>query len=65
VRREVLDDADVRDPGRERALPAGDDLVDAAELALLQPAAQVLQRRVVALDVADRPDDAGGLEGIG
>ena len=55
---EVHDHADVGDAVRERALAAGDDLVDLAELAGLQPGAQALQRRVVALDVADAGDQA-------
>ena len=59
---EVLDHADVGDPGRERALAAGDDLVDVAELAGLEPRAQALQRGVVPLDVPDAADQAGGLE---
>ena len=50
---QVHDHADVGDAVRERALAAGDDLVDVAELTGLQAAAQALQRRVVALDVAD------------
>ena len=62
---EVLDHADVGDPGRERALAAGDDLVDLAELAGLQPGPQALQRRVVPLDVSDGADQAGLLEGLG
>ena len=55
---QVLDHADVGDPVRERALAAGDDLEDLAQLAGLQPGAQALQRRVVALDVADPGDQA-------
>ena len=37
---QVLDDADVGDARRERALPAGGDLVDLAEFARLDPLAQ-------------------------
>ena len=62
---EVLDDADVRDPGGERPLPARDDLVELAELARRDPPAGLLQRRVVALDVPDGADEARGAEGGG
>ena len=63
--REVLDDTDVGDARRERALTAGGHLVDRAEVAVLQPGAQRLQRRVVALDVADGTDEAARGEGVG
>ncbi len=62
---EVLDHADVGDPRGERTLPAGHDLVDAAQLAPLEPAPQMLQRRVVPLDVPDGADQAAGGEGLG
>ena len=62
---QVLHHADVGDPVRERALAAGDHLEHLAELAVLQPGPQVLQGRVEALDVADGPDQAGGLERVG
>ena len=58
VGREVLDHADVGDPVGERALAAGGDLVDVAELARRRAARAALQRRVVALDVADAADQA-------
>ena len=61
---QVHDHADVGDAVRERALAPGDDLVDVAQLARLQPAAQALQRRVVPLDVADAGDQALGLERV-
>ncbi len=65
VRAQVLDHADVRDPGRERALPPGDDLVDLADLPGLDPGAGLLQRGVVPLDVTDRADQPLGLERLG
>ncbi len=56
--------AHVGDAVRERALPPGDDLVDLAQLAGLQPGTQALQRRVVPLDVPDAGDQARGLERV-
>ena len=53
VRREVLDDADVRDAVGERAAALGADQEDLADLALLGAPAQLDQRRVEALDVPD------------
>ena len=53
---EVLDDPDVCDARRERALTAGADLVQVTQLARLEAFPQLLQRGVVALDVADGPD---------
>ena len=50
---EVLHDADVADSRREGADPLGRDQEDLAELAGLHAAAQLLERRVEALDVAD------------
>ena len=51
--------------GRERALTPGGHLVDSAQVAGLEAGAGRLQRRVVALDVTDRPDQALGGERIG
>ena len=53
---EVFDDADVGDATGERTLAAGGDLVDLAEQAVFDALARRLQRRVVALDVADAAD---------
>ena len=57
--REVLDDADVADAVGERADALGGDEEDLAELAVEHAAAQLEQRRVEALDVADGSADAG------
>ena len=54
MRGEVLDDADVADAVGERADALGRDEEDLAELAVLHAPAQLQQRRVEALDVADR-----------
>ena len=56
--REVLDDADVADAVRERADALGRDQEDLAELAVADAPAQLEQRRVAALDVADGGADA-------
>ena len=50
---QVEDDPHVGDPAREGALASGGDLVDLAQVAIGDPAAGLLQRRVVALDVTD------------
>ena len=63
--REVLDDADVGDAGRERTLASRGDLVDLAELAGRDAPAQLLQRRVEALDVPDGADEPARLERLG
>ena len=57
--REVLDDADVAHAVGERADALGGDQEHLAELALLRAPAQLEQRGVEALDVADRGVDAG------
>ena len=62
---EVDDDPDVADPRRERAEPRGADLEDAAELPPPKSAAQLADRRIEALDVADgqhSPGRGGGLD---
>jgi hypothetical protein len=53
---EIHHHADIGDARRERTLPASGNLVHLAQLASLQPTAQALQCRVVALDVADRAE---------
>ena len=59
MRREVLDDADVADAVGERPDAFGGDEEDLAELALLvHAAAELLERRVEALDVPHRGLDA-------
>ena len=62
VRREVLDDADVAHAVRERADALGRDQEHVAELALLHAAAQLEQRGVEALDVADGAVHAGAAQ---
>ena len=59
VGREVHDHADVAHAIGERADALGGDEEDLAELALLRAPAQLEQRRVEALDVADGGVDAG------
>ena len=56
---EVLDDADVAHAVGERPDALGRDQEDLAELALLHAPAQLEQRGVEALDVADRAVHAG------
>ena len=62
---QVEDHAHVSDPAGERALAAGGDLVDLPEVTVGDPGAGLLQRRVVALDVADCPHQPGRREGRG
>ena len=54
----------VDDPVRERPLPAGDHLVEAAELARGQPAPHLLQCGVEPLDVPDAAQGVGAGEGL-
>ena len=61
---EVQDDAGIDDPVRERPLPAGDHLVEAAELARGQPAPHLLQCGVEPLDVPDAAQGVGAGEGL-
>ena len=60
---EVLDHTDVGDARREGADPPGAHLVDLAEVAVRQPRSGLLQRRVVALDVAHPADQSSAVEG--
>src|SRR5690606_26130434 len=62
VRAEVFDDSHVCDAGRERALAARRDLIDVAEITVLDPLSKALERRVVALDVTDCPSEAASFE---
>ena len=64
VGREILHDTNVLDPCWERPDPPGGDLEDVAGLAVLKALLQLLQRRVVALDVTDAADQPGGVETI-
>ena len=60
----VLDNADVADSVRERADTFGRDQKELAELAIVNALAQLDQRRVAALNVADGAVDAGRLDDL-
>ena len=64
VRRQVLDDADVGDAARERALAPGGDLIDLADQPVLDALPRALQGGVEALDVADAADELLGGEQV-
>ena len=64
MRGQVDDHAHVADPRRERAQAAGEDVKHAAELTGRDPALQLADRGVEALDVADREDALRALRGV-
>ena len=54
---EIFDHSDVADPVGKGTLPAGHDLMNTAEFAVLQSYPEVLECGVVPLDVANTPDE--------
>ncbi len=62
MRGEVFDDTDISNPPRERPLTAGGNLIDLTQQTIFDALTRGLQCRVVALNVADAPDEALRLE---